>query len=318
MPGIMPTDRFEMLRSIQRQFEEELGAFPVELHPAIIRSYDKEDVNSPGLLSLVALPFWIGEKFHTPQHVCKDMAVGNLFLLHTFQSFDFIVDNDRPDTSDRSQVVLGNLCFLQVMHHYRPYFPAGSFFWECMEVYWREWGESMSWEVETLNSRRPFTETHLLCSAHKAAALKICPTGLSILAEKNDLIPQFEQAVDLMHAVMQLLDDLQDWREDLQFGRYNAFLGFMISNNLLVADRLSSQEDVSAVIYGSSILEKYLTVINDFVMRAKDATNSLGVEPWSILVDSLATQASWLILEYKNSMESQVSGHLSPETSMDS
>jgi hypothetical protein len=306
MSGVTPANRFDLLRNIQRQFSEELDTFPAELRPDIIRSYGPEDFNSPGLLSLVALPYWIGERLKIEQKICQDMAVGNLFLLHCFQSFDFIVDNDRPDTSDRSQIVLGNLCFLQVLRHYRCYFPGDSLFWRRMEVYWREWGESLSWEMETEHSRRHFEEAYLLRAAHKAAALKICPTGLLILADKLNLIPRLELAVDLMHAIMQLLDDLLDWEEDLQHGRYNAFLGLMITRELLPANQTINSLDVHAVISHSTILEQYVDVLRDYAEKAKDLTSSLEIEPWTRLVDGLAAQARWLTGEYRHKLKAYV------------
>jgi hypothetical protein len=306
MSGVTPADRFDLLRNIQRLFDEELDTFPAKLRPDIIRSYCPEDYNSPGLLSLVALPYWIGERLNIEQKICQDMAVGNLFLLHCFQSFDFIVDKDRPNTSDRSQIILGNLCFLQVLRHYRSYFPGDSLFWRQMELYWREWGESLSWEMEPKNSRRHFEEAYLLRAAHKAAALKICPTGLSILADQLELIPRFELAVDLMHASMQLLDDLLDWEEDLQHGRYNAFLGLMITKELLPANQTNSSLDVYSVISNSNILEQYADLSCDYAEKAKDLTISLDIEPWTRLVAGLAAQARWLTGEFRQKLKTYV------------
>lgn len=299
MCALKPADRFDLLRNIHRQFEAILESFPVELQPAIIHSYGSEDFDSPGLLSLAMLPYWVGERLNLARRICQDMAVGNLFLLHCFQSFDFIVDDDRPGTSVRSQVVLGNLCHQQVLRHYRPYFPPGSPFWERMEVYWREWSESILWEVEEQNTRRPFEETHLTRSAHKAAALKICPTGLALLAGQAGLIPQFEQAVDLMHAVMQLIDDLIDWQEDLLHRRYNTLLGLMVSEGLLNPQKEHAAEDIYTLIFDSNILDGYLQIIRQFADRGVVVTEDLEIEPWAMLVDGLVKQARWKVERYK-------------------
>src|SRR4030067_206199 len=190
--SIKPDDRCRILRDVQTRFNEATDAFPLSLQPEIIHSYSPEDTNSPGLLSLVALPFWIGERLSLDRGVCMDMAGGNLFLLHSCQSCDCIVDNDPPLTSVRSQIVLGNLCYQQVLHHYQPYFSDGSAFWSHMEKYWGEWGESILWEIEPPGQIRPFTDEHLQLAAHKAAALKICPTGMALLSGQPDLIHSFE------------------------------------------------------------------------------------------------------------------------------
>lgn len=294
MSGVVSAEREALIQSIRRQFDALLEAFPPALHSAFIHSYNRSDHDSPGLLSLVGLPFWLGEKWRIGQDVCRNMAVGNLFLLHCFQSFDFIIDGDRPDTSVRSQVVLGNLCYLQVVRHYRPYFPPNSPFWERMEAYWQEWGESILWEVEKEGARRPFDDAHLQIAAHKAAALKICPTGLALLAGQPELIPVLEQAVDLMHATFQLSDDLQDWREDLQHRRYNAFLSMLAADQEAITGQALTPEDVTTSILDSDILQKYVKTIHDYAGRARTVIDALGVEPWVKLIDCVAENASWM------------------------
>lgn len=294
---MLSAKRFALLRSIQRQFDELVETFPTELRAAIIRPYDRDDFDSPGRLSLMALPFWVGERLSVPHQASRDMAVGNLFLLHCFQSFDFIVDGDRPDTSNRAQVVLGNLCYLQVLRHYQPYFPAGSSFWKRMEKYWYEWGESILWEVEEIGTRRPIAEKHLQRAAHKAAALKICPTGLALLAGQPDLIPILEQSVDLMHTIMQLVDDLKDWREDLQHHRYNAFLGLLAADQHMAGGHMLTQEDVAEA-FGSDVLERYVRVIRDYADRARTRISTLGIEPWAGMIDRLVGDATQLKQRY--------------------
>ncbi len=301
--GVLSAEKSALMRNIRSKFNALLDTFPVALRSDFIRGYDSEDINSPGLLSLVALPFWLGEKWHVEHQVCQDMAVGNLFLLHCFQSFDFVVDRDRPGTSTRSQIVLGNLCYLQVVRHYRPYFQADSLFWDRLEGYWQEWGNSILWEVEKGETRRPFSDAFLKQAAHKAAALKICPTGLALLSGQNDLISDLEQAVDLMHATMQLVDDLKDWREDLEHNRYNSFLGMLTANKRLTADQLLKPEDVTAAISESEILQRYVETIRDYADRAEAVIDELGFEPWSRLVRGLAEEAAGMEQGYQQWFE---------------
>jgi len=301
--SVVSEEKAALIQSIRRRFDALLDTFPVALRSDFIRPYTNDDFSSPGLLSLVALPFWLGEKWDVEHQVCQDMAVGNLFLLHCFQSFDFIMDRDRPGTSSRSQIVLGNLCYLQVVRHYRPYFPADSLFWERMEGYWQEWGESILWEVEKGETRRPFSDTFLQRAAHKAAALKICPTGLALLSGHPDLIPDLEQAVDLMHATMQLVDDLKDWREDLEHHRYNSFLGMLAADRRFTADQLLKPEDVAAAISDSEILQRYVETIRDYAGRAEAVIDELGFEPWASLVRGLAEEAAWMKQRYQQWFE---------------
>ena len=301
--------RQQLITGIKDQFEELITTLPRELHTSILRSYQPEDFMSPGLLSLVGLPFWISETLPVDSEVCHQMAVGNLFLLHTFQSFDYIVDEDRPNVSTREQIVLGNLCYQHVMRQYRPHFAPDSLFWERVEAYWHEWGASILWEVEKDNLRRSFSRTHAEQSSHKAAALKICPTGLAILADRPELIPDFERAIDLMHTTMQLVDDLKDWREDLLHHRYNSMLSLIVSNNPEYAASLSP-DDVVDAIYNSDILKDYEGLIREYAEEAVTFIGSLGIDPWVQLVDSLPYSAAWIVERYDTLMDALVSEHL--------
>jgi hypothetical protein len=303
---------YERIRNIQDKFEAILDTFPAELQPSIIRSYEPDDYKSPGLLSLAALPYWVGARLGLSEQISEQMAVGNLFLLHCFQSFDFIVDDDRPGTCTRSQIVLGNLCYIQVLNHYRPFFPDSSPFWERMEAYWREWGNSVLWEVEKDETRRPFEQDFLERSAHKAAALKICPTGLALLANRSDLIPSFEKAIDLMHATMQLVDDLKDWREDLQHQRYNSFLGSMVSNGYIQSDLEQEPGKIAAAIFDTDILDRFQEMIDDFSMRAGAITSGLHIDPWTELIQAVAEDARVLIDIHKQRMVIYLMNQLSP------
>ena len=300
MFDLKPSDRKELLGSIQHQYETLLDTFPAELRPDMIRSYSHDDFNSPGLLSLVALPFWVGSSLHLPYETCRDMAVGNLFLLHSFQSFDFVIDGDRPNTSTRSQIVLGSLCHLQVMNYYRPYFEPESAFWERMEIYWREWAESILWEAKEGASRLSFSEDALFLTAHKSAALKICPTGLALLAGKPGLIPAFEQAIDLMHATMQLVDDLKDWGEDLQCQRYNSFLGMLIEEKILDPDRPLTPDEIAARLVDGDVLARYAEIVHAYVAKARDVIKPLSIEPWVQLISGLAEYVKWMAEKYEH------------------
>lgn len=303
MSDLKPSDRQELFTSIQQQYEALLDRFPVELRPNMIRSYSRDDFNSPGLLSLVALPFWVGNRLRLSNNICRKMAVGNLFLLHSFQSFDFVIDGDRPDTSTRSLIILGSLCHLQVMKHYRPYFPSNSIFWERLEAYWQEWAESILWEAKDGASQLPFSENALFLTAHKSAALKMCPTGLALLAEQPDLIPVFEQAIDLMHATMQLIDDLKDWSEDLIHHRYNSFLGMLIAEKLIDTGHPQTPEGIAALMINGDVMARYARTVHIYAAKARDMINTLNIEPWAQLVSGLAEYATWMAEKYERLLD---------------
>ena len=301
------SERFQLLAEIVQEFELEAENLPAGLRSMVLRSYAPDDADSPGLLSLAALPYWLGEALDVERRVCRDLAVGNLYLLHLFQSFDSIVDEDRPEIDTRSQAVLGNLCYHKVLRRYLPHLPPGNTFWERMAEYWQEWAECMMWEVETTQSGYPayargMASDYVRIAAHKAAALKICPTAMALMGERPELIPLLEEAVDGMHSAMQLVDDLFDWQEDYLHGRYNALLGLMVSNDLLdpacEIDRRAI-EQLSAILVEGRLMQDYLSIVCDFAAQATATIAAVqtrlpergqALQPWIKLVNGLVEQ----------------------------
>jgi geranylgeranyl pyrophosphate synthase len=205
-------------------------------------------------------------------------------------------------------------------------------FWQRMAVYWQEWADCILWEVEgskeyNSHERRPFADEYVRISAHKAAALKICPTAMALLAGRPDLIPALEEAVDGMHAAMQLVDDLFDWQEYYQHGRYNAVLGLMISQGLLDpmavkagTDRLSTAvgvvhdgeiERLALIVLDERFSQDYLQAVRRFADQAMATIDSLqtvlgrttpasaSIEPWARLVNGLVEQTRHRIGLYR-------------------
>jgi hypothetical protein len=300
---ITSNDRFSLLKKVNQRFAERFESFSPALLSNAIRSYTNEDCNSPGLLSLAALPFWLGEKHSIDYDVCMDMAVGNLFLLHCFQSFDFIIDGDRPQTDLRAQTVLGNLCYQQVTQLYQPYFYSAPVFWERTCAYWNEWAESIMWELELQDRRRAYEDGQRWIAAHKAAALKICPAGLAILANRSDLIPAYEKAVDWMHATMQLLDDLNDWREDLEHHRYNSFLSLMIRERHIPVECKIAPEEIYELISSTDILIQFTDLISRFATEGAAEIGTLGIEPWAALMNGLSRHGLWLTDQIRRKLQ---------------
>ena len=76
---------------------------------------------------------------------------------------------------------------------------------------------------------KPWTawgEEDLLILGHRGAPLKICAAAACLLAQRAELIPQLESALDHLLIGAVLLDHALDWADDLAAGRYNAFVAY--------------------------------------------------------------------------------------------
>jgi hypothetical protein len=196
------------------------------------------------------------------------------------------------------------------VRHYQALFPSDSRFWALVERYWAEWGEAALWEPEQGPTRRPFDQESLRRAARKAAPLKICPSGIALLAGRAELIPALEEAVDMMHVTMQLLDDLHDWREDLRHRRHNAFLGTLVAEGL-IPDRLGVFEDeVSEALVRTDIVNRYIDTISGWGKRTQDHIAGLGIGEWAALIGALLEDVNTQRLRFEQHLAELLTRHL--------
>jgi hypothetical protein len=298
------------LRQVQADYERHLASLPAELRAHVVTPYAADDFKSPGRLSILALPYWLADHFGLAWERCRALALGNLYGIVAFLSLDGLMDDDRPGTDDRAWVAVGTLFNLQIVRHYQALFPSDSRFWALVERYWAEWAEAALWEPEQGPTRRPFDQGALRRAARKAAPLKICPSGIALLAGRAELIPALEEAVDMMHVTMQLLDDLHDWREDLRHRRHNAFLGTLVAEGL-IPDRLGVFEDeVSEALVRTDIVNRYIDTISGWGKRTQDHIAGLGIGEWAALIGALLEDVNTQRLRFEQHLAELLTRHL--------
>jgi hypothetical protein len=282
------------LACVQSRFGEYLDTLPTNVRPLVIEMAPVDAQVSPGRFSVLALPFWLGAAFQLDLETQRQLALANIFALFHFIAQDNLADESLDETARLGMVLSGTLYLQQMLAIYQRYFPPGSPFWPLMAQYWREWAGSLAWERQR-GLRPSFSNDDLLKAARKAAPLKICTSGLALLGNRPDLISSLERAVDQMHMVMQMADDLADLEEDLAGSRYNAILSLMAARGVLAVDPGQDIKTVGQALFRTCQETEFFQRMHQVAEDTRLLLESLGFPEWGALVLLLVQQAEALL-----------------------
>lgn len=231
----------------------------------------------------MAIPYWVGEAFKVKPEIYRRIALANIFGLQHFVAQDDLIDGSYAEGAIPNLAISGSIYLQQMFLHYQHFFPSDSPFWEHLDRYWLEWASSNLWEREA-SIHAPFNDDTLLLAARKAAPLKICTTGLALLGDQEDRIPELDQAIDLMHMVMQMADDLVDIATEVDDGRFNVVLNILNSEGLLDPEAELNPGNVGRLLFTSGYDQIYLEHVSRLAENAQEVMISLGFDSWATLV----------------------------------
>jgi len=276
-------DLAENVAVVQADYEAYLTSLPHQVRQAVTPFSPTNIFMSSGKLAVVALPFWVGEAFGVEQETCRRIALANFFGLLHFVIQDNITDGDWSEDDLPDRVISGTLFQQQMFVLYQQCFPPQSSFWDLLEKYWLEWAGSIVWERRA-GPYSPFSEEDLLRAAHKAAPLKVCPSGLALLSGNEDCIPNLERAVDMMHMVMVMADDMVDMAEDLAGNRFNTLVSTLVSIISLDPQERPDINWVGRRVFTDNVDEIHLQRMWDVAEKAQALLGQMGLTQWAELV----------------------------------
>jgi hypothetical protein len=197
-----------------------ISAFPEPLNAQGLSYLDQFHVFKAGSHKnyiCYLLPFWLQERCGLSNALTRQMSVGNVFFMLYFFLQDDLMDS--KETSAAQTLPLANLLYVEFLNIYRPLFPADSPFWSYFGRYISEWADSVSGEA----SGDYFLSDRLRIS-HKASPLKLTSTAALLLSDQPLLITEAEEMIHGVLLTLQMLDDYEDWEQDLEEGNYNCLL----------------------------------------------------------------------------------------------
>lgn len=193
------------------------------------------------------LPFWFQDGYDLDPRTSRAMSVGNVFLMLYFFIQDDVMDSHSTTDSLKStstKLPLANLFYIEFLNIYRSYFPGESMFWTCFNRYVSEWADSVSNE---------HTQNYFISQkfkvAHKASPLKLSSTAALLLTDHAAHVPESEEMLECVLVTLQMLDDYEDWEEDLEEGNYNCLLALLRQHYLPGNTADITPKDVNEFIY---------------------------------------------------------------------
>lgn len=253
-----------------------IASYPVEFNADACRRLEKlnplrQDYRGNCLSQL--LPFWLQPVFSLNPDLCRRISVANVFGFLYFLIQDAVMDTT-PGEYKADLLPVGNLFFLDFFEQYRQLFPDDSPFWSYFRKYLQEWAESVIQERKGYwQGKRDFDTADLVQLAHKAAPLKITVAAVCLLSGREATLELLTQAVDATVITFQLMDDWDDWREDLAIGNCSFFLS-QVMRVCKIAEFAELKElHIQRAVYGYDLLnsifimgEKNLAFLNGETM----------------------------------------------------
>jgi hypothetical protein len=252
-------DYEEELRLVFQESQKIISAFPEPLNSqgmSYLEHFNVFNAESHKNYICYLLPFWLQKSCGLTTEITRKMSMGNVFFMLYFFIQDDLMDSKDASASER--LPLANLLYVEFLNLYRPLFPHNSSFWTLFNRYITEWADSVSKEGDSdyfLNDR--------IKIAYKASPLKLSSTAALLLSGKDFLIPQSEEMIDWVLLTLQMLDDYEDWEEDLTEGSYNCLLSLARNHSLNSGATTFTSKEVEFFLFTANGLHTYTELALD-------------------------------------------------------
>ncbi|MFF2483382.1 hypothetical protein [Paenibacillus sp. NPDC058071] len=213
----------EDVRTVFEEVRAKIGRFPEPfstLGQQQLEHYDPFKADSAKNYICYLLPYWMTDAVPLSRKQAGQLTTAGLFYMLYYFIVDDAMDADREHTGDL--LALGHLFHIESQLLFQELFPGDSPFWSYMRKYVQEWAVAVVSE-----KKDDYFQIDPLLLARKAAPVKLYSTGAMLLTGQPAFIDIAEQWVDRALTVLQMADDWQDWREDLENGSYNSLLSML-------------------------------------------------------------------------------------------
>lgn len=203
------------------------------------------------------LPVWAGEQAGAPASVCRDLAVGSVYMMLHYFLLDDVMDGEEMQLNSKSALAASQLLHSLFLERYSRHSAMPPQLWSDYLRHTEAWGLAAA--MEKIRRADPLDVPGL---ARKSAPVKIGASAVWLESGQKERILPAEQAVELALASLQLADDWADWREDLASGeeRSNAFLTLVRQELGLTEEQPLEDRMVSRAVYQDEVLERLAAI----------------------------------------------------------
>jgi hypothetical protein len=208
---------------------------------------------------------------------------------------EHLLSHDRMLDGPRSTEPVGLfLAQLQHMHSLKTLhslFPSAHCFWdyfnECFFETWKSFREERLWHSHRIG-RFPMARFCTLAKG-KTAVLRPFSLALAFLAGTEEQVHLLARSLDQHHIALTLIDDLEDWREDLQTFNFTYLLTRLIQREGLT-EQISSGHAVSTermgqLLHATGLVEKQLRLAEIFFRKSNETVRNLPLPLWKSFND---------------------------------
>ncbi len=222
---------------------------------------------APGIQTVVFyLPFWAQDYLGgaTEPAWLDDIAYANACGALAVLIQDDVLDGEVAAQDIPEWLATGNIFDMQSTLTYTRLFPAASPFWEhFQQVRPREWAGLLLERRRHWGQLAPFTDADIQLLGDKCSVGEISVAALALAAEMPEKREELVQMIRLAHIGVQFLDDLEDWRTDLQRGNYTPLI-----TRLAGTDGMLKEEELALRLASTSVAEDLLAEAEAFVSQA--------------------------------------------------
>ena len=178
------------------------------------------------------LPWWIGCDFGLGAAQWRSLTLVNLYGLSYVWLVDELIEGHAAGHDARDARFARQQAALAAVLHELALAELTSCCGHLPEVWqWRsramaEWLQTLDADAAPAQPFAAWTPDDFLHLAWRGAPLKIGAAAACLLAGQGDCVAPLAAAVDHLLVAQVLLDHVDDWRDDLAGGRFNAFVAF--------------------------------------------------------------------------------------------
>ncbi len=251
------------------------------------------------------LPLWLGHTFGVPTAQARRVALTNVLGMIYIRIHNDLMDANSYLSQQFEQAALAPLLYTRCIHIFTTLFPADTPFWGHLERYLNEWASALDWERQYhWHQAAPYTQAEIeYVTAGKGAPIKIGFAAIALLAGREADLPELEKIINLRSAIAQIFDDLSDWYEDWQQGRFNIFLTAALSEQQRQQQMRLSEEAILQAIYRSTDVLTLMDWTKAYAEQVYVSTAKFQCLPLNLLCLKAAQMAEHYRLAHQKGRE---------------
>jgi hypothetical protein len=211
---------------------------------------------------------------------------------------DHLVDRqvERPGET----VLLQQTLYQAGVSRFRARLPFDSDFWVHFERLEAEHFAGLAAELDVQSRPERFTLSNFASMVPgKFSPIVITRAAFTEVLGCRDLLVPIEASIKDLAVASQLLDDMGDWREDLEMGHLTYYMTRLAEPERWRSSHWPSEEELRQRIDADWLDLKYMGMVQEWLDKSVEATKGLGCQGWDDYLDGYRSLAEQHLTRYK-------------------